>query len=81
MTSAQEITGGELIYSALAEDVPVLISVYKIHGVYRIKFGRGIGWVPTIFKTEKDALARLMNFKTYTKTDAGFAKAICTQNP
>jgi hypothetical protein len=81
MTSQQETTGGELIYTALAEDVPVLISVYKVHGVYRIKFARGIGWAPDKYKTKEYALKKLMSLKTYGKTEARLAKAICTQVP
>jgi hypothetical protein len=81
MTSPQATTGADLIYTVLAEEVPVLISVYKIHGVYRIKFGRGIGWVPNKYKTQKEALAHLMSLKTYGKTEARLAKAICKDTP
>lgn len=82
MTASQpETTGDNLVYTVLAEEVPVLVSVYKIQGHYRIKFGRGIGWDPAIYANEKDALKKLMSYKTYTKVEARIAKAICKQLP
>ena len=81
MTSPLATTGADLIYTVLAEEVPVLISVYKVHGVYRIKFARGIGWAPDKYKTKEHAFKKLMSLKTYGKTEARLAKAICTQVP
>ena len=81
MTASQTVnTGDNLVYTVLAEDVPVLVSVYKVQEAFRIKFGRGIGWDPITYKTKQDALKKLMAYKTYTKVEARLAKDICKKN-
>ena len=81
MTASQPAnTGGNPLFTVKAEAVPVLISIYKVRGAYRIQFGRGIGWDPTIYANEKDALKKLMSYKTYTKAEATIAKSLCKKN-
>lgn len=70
---------GEAIYTVRADAVPVLITAYRMGvGDYRIELGRGIGWVPKRYASERDVLAALLPMASYTQAEARMAKQICS---
>jgi hypothetical protein len=73
---------GEAVYAVRAEAVPVLITAYRLgRGDYRIMMGRGIGWAPKRYASERDVLAALLPMASYTQAEARMAKEVCSKEP
>lgn len=73
---------GEALYTVRADAVPVLITAYCLgRGDYRIELGRGIGWAPKRYASERDVLAALLPMASYTQAEARMAKEVCSQRP
>ena len=73
-----KMAAGEALYTVRAEAVPVLITAYRMGtGDYRIELGRGIGWAPKRYASERDVLAALLPMASYTKAEATMAKQAC----
>lgn len=74
-----KMAAGEALYTVRADAVPVLITAYRMGtGDYRIELGRGIGWVPKRYASERDVLAALLPMASYTQAEARLAKQICS---
>jgi hypothetical protein len=80
MMSKREIS--DPIYAVHAEAVPVMIYAHQLGPQeFRIRFARGIGWSPTIYRTRKEVLAAVSALQSYTRAEARMAKEICKPEP
>lgn len=74
--------GNTLLAEVYAERADVRVRLYLINGrTYRLRFGSGIGWAPTVWHDYNKALDRLLACASYGPEDIKTCQRICTPNP